>query len=131
MKSKAEKCLTAMKKILFVDDNPMVRKIVRLVLKKGNYEVLEATDGKEALDIVGQSLPNLVICDISMPGMDGRQYLAAMKADENTKDIPVIILTAELTGPIESEMLLLGAHQVIEKVDIHKALLKTVAKYLD
>jgi CheY-like chemotaxis protein len=120
-----------MKKILFVDDNPMVRKIVRLVLKKGNYQVLEATDGREALDIVEQTFPNLVICDISMPGMDGREYLAAMKASEKTKDIPIIILTAELTGPIESEMLLLGAQQVIEKVDIHKALLKTVAKYLD
>lgn len=81
------------KKILVADDEPDVRLLVRRLLGK-DYIVLEANDGKEAIDIARSQKPDLILMDLMMPEMDGYTACHRMKADQATKVIPVVMLTA-------------------------------------
>jgi CheY-like chemotaxis protein len=81
------------KKILIADDEPGVRLTVTRMLEK-DYIVLEATDGKEAVDIAKEQRPSLILMDLMMPRMDGYTACSAIKIDQATKLIPVIMLTA-------------------------------------
>ena len=81
------------KKILIVDDDPRLVNLYQLVLKKF-YNIIVAYDGKEALVIANDQLPDLILMDIMMPVMDGLRALTLLKADAATRTIPVILLTA-------------------------------------
>lgn len=86
-------------RIAIVDDNPDVRRLVRRILQsQGDYKISEATNGREAIDLAHNERPNLIILDLMMPEMDGFSVLERLQADPDTKDIPVIVVTAkELT----------------------------------
>ncbi len=81
------------KKILIADDEPSIRLMVTRMLDK-DYIVLEATNGEEAVDIAKGQRPDLILMDLMMPKMDGYTACSMIKADQVTKVIPVIILTA-------------------------------------
>ncbi|MBN1469920.1 MAG: response regulator [Fusobacteriaceae bacterium] len=84
------------KKILVADDEKHIVQIVQFNLeKKGNYEVIVASDGEMALNLIKENKPDLIISDIMMPKMTGFELFEALKADESLKDIPFIILTAK------------------------------------
>ena len=83
------------KKILVVDDERHIVRLVQVNLERSGYQVVAAFDGKEALKKVSSEKPDLVVLDVMMPYMDGFQVLKQMKADAATKDIPVIMLTAK------------------------------------
>jgi threonine synthase len=85
--------------VVLVDDSPDARRLIRRILQsQGNYTIHEASDGKEALDLIQRELPDLVILDLMMPEMDGFSVLEAMRAKQETANIPVIVSTAkELT----------------------------------
>jgi threonine synthase len=85
--------------VLVVDDTEDARRLIRRILQaQGNYTILEAVDGRQALEIARKELPDLVILDLMMPELDGFAVLDALKADPNTASIPVIVVTAkELT----------------------------------
>ncbi len=83
------------KKVLIVDDEEVIRKLLRMNLLKWGYEVTEAADGSEAMDRIGSDHYDLLICDILMPKKDGWQVLREVKSNPDTKDIPVIVLTAK------------------------------------
>ena len=80
-------------KILIADDEPGVRSIVNRILEE-DYIVLEAADGEEAMDIVKEQRPALVLLDLMMPKMDGYAACSRIKSDRATKGIKVVILTA-------------------------------------
>ncbi|WP_424357928.1 response regulator transcription factor [Methanocella sp. MCL-LM] len=82
-------------KIMIVDDEPDVVDLVKIVLKSEGYEVVTANSGKEALDKIGNELPDLVLLDIMMPQMDGWEVYNHIKSNSKTKDIPVAMLTAK------------------------------------
>ena len=84
----------ASRRILVVDDSTSVRYTVVNFIKRLGYEVLEAEDGKQALEVVEAESPDLVILDIHMPQMGGLDVLRTMRAYDRFKDIPVIVLTA-------------------------------------
>jgi len=85
------------KKILVVDDEPDILKVVTFRLRKAGYEVMTANDGKQALDILRSSPDfDLIVLDLLMPVMDGYELNGIIKEDENLKDIPVIFLTASV-----------------------------------
>jgi len=102
------------KKILIADDETGIRLTVGRILDK-DYVVLEATNGEEAVEIAKVQKPDLILMDLIMPKMDGYAACSQIKADEATKGIPVVILTAvghELNKKFATEM---GAEGYITK----------------
>lgn len=85
--------MTPVPKILVVDDEPVIVKLLTVTLEKYGYEVVSASDGGEAISKVALDGPDLILLDINMPGMDGFQALEILKKDEDTAMIPVVMLT--------------------------------------
>lgn len=83
-------------RILFIEDNPEIRENVTEILELDGFEVIAATNGKEGLDIAREELPDLIVCDIMMPVMDGFTVLYFLTKDAKTADIPFIFLTAKV-----------------------------------
>lgn len=103
------------KKILVVDDNPNIVKLLEYRLKANEYEVITAHDGEEALDKVRQMKPDLMILDVVIPKIDGYKVLSILRADEQYKDIPVVMLTAHGQAKDVEKGLELGAVSYITK----------------
>jgi len=82
-------------KILAVDDEKHIVRLVQITLEKEGYELVTASTGREALEKVASEKPDLVVMDVMMPEMDGLEALAKMKSDPATASIPVIMLTAK------------------------------------
>ena len=80
--------------ILIVDDNPTNRKLVFEILESKGYKVDQAVDAESALNILKSSLPDLILMDIALPGMDGLTFTRILKANERTKQITILALTA-------------------------------------
>lgn len=83
------------KRILVVDDERHIVRLIQVNLERAGYQVLTAFDGKEGLKKVSSEKPDLVVLDVMMPYLDGFEVLKRMKADSAMKDIPVIMLTAK------------------------------------
>jgi len=83
------------KKIVIAEDEPQIANLIKYKLEKSGYEVLWGADDKKALEILNQHGADLVILDVMMPVMDGFEVLKSLKGKEETKDIPVIMLTAK------------------------------------
>src|SRR5215210_2023955 len=82
-------------RVLVVDDEPDVLLLCRLNLEQRGHEVLEAPNGDEALDHARERAPDLVVLDLMLPGIDGYDGLQALRADDRTTAIPVLVLTAK------------------------------------
>lgn len=82
------------RRVVVADDDPDIVDILTFNLEAAGYEVQSAADGEQALALVTSSRPDLVVLDIMMPKMDGLEVLAALKAEPQTKEIPVVMLTA-------------------------------------
>jgi len=91
------------KKILIVDDEPEIVQFLGLRLTNSGYKVLKAYNGAEALKIAKKELPDLIILDILMPGIDGSKTASLLKEDPKTRDIPVIFLTCLFTKEDEKK----------------------------
>lgn len=82
-------------KILVADDDPIVQHFVSSILVENEYEVFTASDGRQALDLARELHPDLMILDLIMPYRDGYEVLRLLQEKDETKDIPVIILSAK------------------------------------
>jgi len=83
------------RKILVVDDERHIVRLVQVNLERAGYQVVSAFDGKEALKKVDSEQPNLIVLDVMMPHMDGFEVLKRLRGNAATKNIPVIMLTAK------------------------------------
>jgi len=92
-----------MKKILVVDDEPDIRKYLLLRLQKRGFSTVSAKDGMEALELLRQDPPHLVLLDIKMPRLSGYDVLREMRKDEKLMHIPVIFVTAHADTRSEQE----------------------------
>jgi diguanylate cyclase (GGDEF)-like protein len=101
--------------VLVVDDSRATRRILRRELEKAGYGVAEAADGRDALATCKTVNPDLVLLDVDMPVMDGPAALAAMRADDDLADTPVLFLTARTGGADVAEGLRLGAQDYLRK----------------
>lgn len=120
-----------MKKILIVDDEPNIVMSLEYTFKKNNFEVFIARDGQEALDILGDAQPNIIILDIMMPNVDGYNTLEQIKQDERLKDIKVIFLTAKNKERDIEKGLSLGADLYVTKPFSVKKLVEQVNELLN
>lgn len=84
-----------MPKIMVVDDEPDVVRLVEFILQKEGFEVVTSSDGRTALDMLEPEKPDLVILDIMMPLMDGMEVLRQIRSHRTTSRVPVIMLTAK------------------------------------
>ena len=83
------------KRILAVDDEKHILRLVQINLEKAGYLVVTASNGREALEAVALERPDLIVMDVMMPEMDGLEALQKLKSDDQTADIPVVMLTAK------------------------------------
>ncbi|HXF86209.1 MAG TPA: response regulator [Anaerolineales bacterium] len=102
---------TKLKCILCIEDEPEMIDLIRLILGRRGFEVKGATGGIEGLRMIRQEKPDLILLDLMMPDMDGWEVYQQIKADESTRHIPVIVVTAKA----QSIDKVLGLH--IAKVD--------------
>jgi DNA-binding response OmpR family regulator len=100
-------------RILVVDDEPMVRDTLGQVLADEGYVVDLACDGADALDRVHAARPDVILLDLMMPGMNGRQFLHALRDDKAYVEVPVLIMTA--VHGLEINLTAIGASEVVEK----------------
>ena len=90
-----------MPKILIVDDEETVKRVLCSLLKNEGYEVIEAEDGKSGVELAKKEDPDVILMDLTMPVMDGLKACRLLKEDEKTKNIPVLVIT---TAAGESKM---------------------------
>ncbi len=102
-------------KILIVEDDPDTRVVLRRTLEREGYAVVEAGDGREGLQAVKASSPNLVLLDLMMPVMDGFEFLTTLRRDLSERALPVIVLTAKELSAAERQLLNGKVEQVLQK----------------
>ena len=117
--------------ILVVDDEPMARTLLRLMLVRAGFEVLEAEDGFDALSKVGAKLPDAMILDVMMPGMDGFEVCRQLRTEEKTALLPIIMLSAKTDLDSVNKVLRSGATKYLTKPVSPEDLTRNVREVLD
>jgi two-component system chemotaxis response regulator CheY len=105
-------------RVLIVDDSPAMRAFVQRVIQLSGFDLslcLEASNGQEALDLLRLEWVDAILTDINMPGMDGREFLRRLSADELLRSIPVIVISTDGTEARISDMMALGARSYVVK----------------
>lgn len=115
-------------RVLVVEDHSSVRAFLRVLLEGEGYRVTEATGGLEAVATAEEVKPSLILLDLMMPGLDGERVLSLLEEKDETKDIPVIVVTAKEEA-IERVAGRLGAENVFRKPFEDQELLAQVAKH--
>ncbi len=116
--------------IMIVEDNPMNMELTVDLLEADGYEVEQAEDGPMALDLIKGKKIDLILLDMQLPKMDGLEVLARLKKAEDTKDVPVVALTAHSMRGDEDKFVNAGCDgYILKPIDIHE-FRKTVAGYV-
>jgi CheY-like chemotaxis protein len=117
-------------KILVVEDNDANMLLTTDVLMMAGYQVVQAMTAEEGIEVARSEQPNLILMDVSLPGMDGLEAAAALKADPTTAGIPIVALTAYAMKGDRERMLAAGCDGYISKpIDIPE-FIETVGGYL-
>lgn len=117
-------------RILLVEDNPVNRRLAQFLLKSQGYIVLEATTGEEALELARTHLPDLILMDLQLPGLDGFTVTRLLKGDVATMDIPVVAMTAYAMKGDRERALEMGCDGYITKPIDTKEFPLAVSRYL-
>ena len=83
----------SVKKILVIDDSPTERHFLTEILSKNNYQVITAVNGEEGVEKARKEVPDLILMDVVMPGLNGYQATRTLTRDEQTKHIPILVCT--------------------------------------
>ncbi len=118
------------KKILIVDDSSMMRLVVKKAAKKEGYEVIEASNGQEGLDVLEKEDVNLILSDINMPVMDGLEMVKRIKENDALKYIPIVMLTTERSEDLKQKGRELGVKAWMVKPFNEATFLKAMMKLL-
>jgi len=102
-------------KILVVEDDRSIQSLISYKLKNSGFEVNLASNGAEGLEFLAKNTVDLILADLMMPVMSGKEFLVAVKKNDATKDIPVVILTAKTLENEVIEGLAMGADDYIKK----------------
>lgn len=116
--------------ILAIDDDPHIVRLVSYTLEGAGYRAVTARNGAEAIERLSEEVPDLVICDIAMPLMDGFETVAAIRADECWAHLPVVMLTALGQQKDIDRALAAGADAYLTKPFSSRELLDAVEEHL-
>ena len=120
--------LRARKQVMVVDDSPTIRTAVSEILERHRYRSVAAEHGLDALARLNEEIPDLIILDIRMPKMDGYQVCKVLKANQQTRHVPVIMLSASLIDKVRGRMV--GAVEFISKPFRTQELLKLLDRHM-
>ena len=113
--SDAETGSVARQTVLVADDDPVTRTLVRLLLERDGYAVVEAATGRTAVDLTASKGPELIVMDLNMPQMDGYEAIQAIRRIPSAAKTPIVVVTAEDGAETERKVLALGADDYIVK----------------
>ena len=119
-----------MSKILIVEDNEMNRDMLSRRLERKGYDVVMAEDGKKGVDMSKIENPDLILMDLSLPVMDGWEATSTIKGNEETKKIPIIVLTAHAMAGDREKALDAGADEYDTKPIDFKRLLGKIKEFI-
>ncbi len=117
--------------VLIIDDEIHIRRLIAQMLELAGYRVLEAASGPEALRLIEGTVPDVITCDIFMPGMTGFDVLEALKSQPDTAEIPVIMLTALGQERDTNRAMQLGAADYVTKPFGSTKLTETIERQLE
>ena len=117
------------KKILVVEDSPGLAKMISAVIRHGNYEPEHALHGEEALSMLKKNAYDLIVLDLMMPIMDGKEFL--LKINETNNDIPVLVYTGSQGPDMEQELIDAGADKITFKPMGAQKLLDSINELLN
>lgn len=120
-----------MSKVMIVDDEPDIRRLVSFTLARHGYEVVEAEDGLAAVELAEREGPDLILMDVMMPVMNGYEAVQRLRDNEGTSHIPVVMLSAKSQRAEVQAGLDSGAREYICKPFTPKDLVAQVTKYLE
>jgi CheY-like chemotaxis protein len=110
--------------VLVVEDDPTLRRVIEMILEARGYEVAQARHGGAALERMAVSIPTIVIADLKMPVMDGRELIDRMLLDPQLRDVPVVLLT----GNLDAARTVPGAGAIVVKPFDPEVLASTIER---
>ncbi len=116
--------------VLYVEDNEYNRKIVRQLLSRTSYRLMEAVDGEAALVMIRQARPDLVLMDVQLPKMSGFDVTRVLRAESATATIPIIMVTSFALSGDDQRAMAAGASAYLAKPYSPRELLALVRKFL-
>jgi len=116
--------------ILYIEDNEYNRKIVRQLLGRTSYRLVEAVDGESGVAMAQQHVPQLILMDVQLPKMSGLDATRALKADPRTSHIPIIVITSFALSGDRDKAAVAGADNYLAKPYSPRELLALVRQYL-
>ncbi len=117
-------------KVLVVEDNEMNMQLFEYLLEEGGYQILKATSGEDALRVVAEKMPDLILMDIHLPGMDGLSVVRELKNDSKMQRIPILALTAHAMRGDKDRFLQAGCDGYISKPIDVKTFIPSIQKFL-
>ncbi|MCU1245818.1 MAG: two component system response regulator, modulated diguanylate cyclase [Acidobacteria bacterium] len=121
------------RKVLVVEDNDMNMQLVEFLLEEGGYDIVKAASGEEALALTrdgANAVPDLILMDIHLPGMDGLSVVREMKTSDRTRSIPILALTAHAMRGDKDRFLDAGCDGYISKPIDVKTFIQSIAGFL-
>ena len=116
--------------ILYIEDNEYNRKLVRQLMSRTSYRLIEAVDGESGLALAREELPNLILMDVQLPKISGLDATRALKADTRTNHIPIIVITSFALSGDREKATAAGATGYLAKPYSPRELLALVRQYL-
>jgi len=116
--------------VLIVDDEPMTRSLLRMMLQREDYRIYEASDGMEALTAVRRHHPDIILLDVMMPNMDGITVCQHLRQDDETANMSIILFSAKTDSRAVQEGLQAGANRYLTKPVSRDLLLQSIQELL-
>lgn len=119
------------KSLLVVDDNPENLKLILMILASSGYELVTASDAIQALRAIERRIPDLILLDLQLPGMDGLELTRRLKAKQDTRDIPIVAVTAYAMKGDEAKAINAGCNGYLVKPVDKRLLRELVRRFLE
>lgn len=117
-------------KVLVVEDNVMNMELALVLLTQAGYNVLQATNAETGIALAKSESPDLILMDVSLPGMDGLTAVSALKSDPTTKEIPIIVMTAHAMRGDDTKAMEAGSDGYLSKPINTREFLQMVAQFI-
>ena len=117
--------------VMVVDDSVTVRKVTTRLLQRNGMEVITAKDGVDAVSILQEHKPDVMLLDIEMPRMDGFEVASFVRHDENLSDVPIIMITSRTGQKHRERAMSIGVNEYLGKPFQEKSLLSTIEKLVN